>query len=83
MWTVAPGHPITEGLPEYFEIEHEEMYGEPFDIPAPDELIFISWFPGGEVFRSGCCWQRGQGRVFYFQPGHEPTRSTISRRSCR
>lgn len=71
LWTVAPGHPITAGLPECFEIEQEEMYGEPFDIPPPDELVFISWFPGGEVFRSGCCFTRGQGRVFYFQPGHE------------
>lgn len=71
VWVVAPGHRIVEGLPEYFEIEHEEMYGEPFDIPAPDELVFISWFPGGEVCRSGCCYTRGQGKIFYFQPGHE------------
>jgi len=47
------------------------MYGERFDHPAPDELVFMSWFEGGEVFRSGCCWQRGHGRVFYFRPGHE------------
>ena len=47
------------------------MYGERFDIPTPDKLIFISWFQGGEVFRSGCCWERGHGRVFYFRPGHE------------
>ena len=71
IWTVLPTHPIAEGLPPYFELEDEEMYSEPFDIPTPDELIFISWFAGGEVFRSGCCWQRGYGRVFYFQPGHE------------
>lgn len=71
VWNVAPNHPIGDGLPEYFEIEHEEMYGEHFDIPAPDELVFISWFPGGEVFRSGCCFARGAGRIFYFQPGHE------------
>jgi hypothetical protein len=25
----------------------------------------------GEVFRSGATWQRGNGRVFYFRPGHE------------
>jgi len=48
-----------------------EMYGERFDIPTPDKLIFISWFEGGEVFRSGCCWERGHGRIFYFRPGHE------------
>jgi len=71
IWTVKPGHPITEGIDEYIELEEEEMYGEPFDIPTPDELIFISWFKGGEVFRSGCCWNRGMGKVFYFRPGHE------------
>ena len=71
LWVVEPGHPIAEGLGEYFEIEREEMYGERFDIPAPDELVFVSWFGGGEVFRSGCCYQRGAGRIFYFRPGHE------------
>lgn len=70
-WIVAPGHPITEGLGEYFEIPHDESYGEYFDIPQPDEQVFISWVQGGEVFRSGCCWRRGAGRVFYFQAGHE------------
>jgi trehalose utilization protein len=70
-WVVSPGHPIVEGLPEYFELEREEMYGEHFDIPQPDQLVFVSWFPGGEVFRSGCCFQRGMGRIFYFRPGHE------------
>jgi trehalose utilization protein len=71
IWNIAPHHPITQGLGEYFELPSEEMYGEPFGIPTPDELIFISWFSGGEVFRSGATWQRGHGRVFYFQPGHE------------
>lgn len=71
IWCVDPGHPIADGLGEYFELPHEEMYGELFDVPPPDELIFISWFEGGEVFRSGCCWKRGKGRVFYFRPGHE------------
>lgn len=71
LWVVNPAHPIAAGLGEYFELEHEEMYGELFDIPAPDELVFISWFAGGEVFRSGCCYHRGQGKVFYFRPGHE------------
>ena len=71
LWVVDPGHPITEGLPEYFELPQAEMYGERFDIPQPDELLLISWFQGGEVFRSGCCWRRGRGRVFYFRPGHE------------
>ncbi|MCX8162872.1 MAG: ThuA domain-containing protein [Candidatus Bathyarchaeota archaeon] len=71
VWVVAPWHPIADGLGEYFEIEHSEMYGEPFDIPPPDQLVFISWFKGGEVFRSGCCFHRGMGRIFYFSPGHE------------
>ncbi len=63
--------PIAEGLGEYIELEQEEMYGEHFDIPAPEELVFVSWFEGGEVFRSGCTYHRGQGKVFYFRPGHE------------
>jgi trehalose utilization protein len=71
LWVIDPAHPIANGLPEYFEIPHEEMYGERFDIPQPDELVFVSWFAGGEVFRSGCCWHRGRGKVFYFRPGHE------------
>lgn len=71
IWTVNPAHPIAAGLPEYFELPREEMYGEHFDIPAPDELVFISWFEGGEVFRSGCTFYRGQGKIFYFRPGHE------------
>lgn len=71
LFVVNPGHPIAAGLPEYFEIPHEEMYGEYFDIPRPDELILISWFEGGEVFRSGFTLTRGKGRVFYFRPGHE------------
>ncbi|GFN31225.1 ThuA domain-containing protein [Paenibacillus xylaniclasticus] len=71
IWVVNPAHPIASGLPEYMTIEHEEMYGEHFDIPAPDELIFVSWFEGGEVFRSGCTFYRGQGKIFYFRPGHE------------
>ncbi|MGQ9629378.1 MAG: ThuA domain-containing protein [bacterium] len=71
LWVVEPGHPIAEGLGEYIEIENAEMYGERFDIPQPDELVFISWFEGGEVFRSGCCFRRGKGKIFYFRPGHE------------
>ena len=71
IWVVEPGHPIAQGLDEYIELEHTEMYGERFDVPAPDELVFISWFAGGEVFRSGCCFYRGKGKIFYFRPGHE------------
>lgn len=71
LWVVEPGHPIAAGLPEYIEIPHTEMYGERFDIPQPDTLVFISWFAGGEVFRSGCCYHRGNGKIFYFRPGHE------------
>ncbi len=71
IWIVDPSHPIAEGLGEYIELEKEEMYGEHFDIPAPEELVFVSWFEGGEVFRSGCTYRRGQGKIFYFRPGHE------------
>lgn len=71
LWVVSPGHPIAAGLGEYFEIPHAEMYGELFDIPEPDTLVFISWFEGGNVFRSGCCYHRGGGKIFYFRPGHE------------
>jgi trehalose utilization protein len=71
VWTVAPGHPIAAGVPESFVIPEQEMYGEFFDVPPPQELVFISSFTGGEVFRSGCCWTRGRGRIFYFSPGHE------------
>ena len=71
LWVVDPAHPIAQGLGGSFVIEHEEMYGEYFDIPAPDQLVFVSWFQGGEVFRSGCCFERGRGRIFYFRPGHE------------
>ena len=71
LWVVDHAHPIAEGLGDAIEIPHSEMYGEPFGIPQPDELVFIGWFEGGEVFRSGCCFHRGRGKVFYFQPGHE------------
>ena len=71
VWCVNPAHPIAKGIPAYFELEHEEMYGEHFTIPMPDDVIFVGWFAGGEVFRSGCTFTRGMGRIFYFQPGHE------------
>lgn len=71
LWTVEPGHPVAAGLPSHFELPMEETYGERFDVPRPDSVVFISWFEGGNVFRSGCAWERGAGRVFYFQPGHE------------
>lgn len=71
IWTVAPGHPIAAGVPHPLVIPRHEMYGEFFDVPQPDELVFISSFSGGEAFRSGCCFRRGLGRVFYFSPGHE------------
>lgn len=71
IWVTAPNHPIVADVPAHFELESEEMYGEPFGIPEPDETIMIGWFEGGEVFRSGVTYRRGAGRVFYFQPGHE------------
>ena len=71
VWTVGHGHPITAGVPEHFAVPRSEMYGEWFRIPTPDELIFISWYAGGEVFRSGCTFKRGMGKIFFFSPGHE------------
>ncbi len=71
LWVIDPAHPVAAGIDDHIELAREEMYGEPFDVPPPDDLVFISWFKGGEVFRSGCGWRRGMGRVFYFRPGHE------------
>jgi trehalose utilization protein len=71
VWFVSPAHPIAKGLPEYFEVPKSEMYGEYFHIPEPDDLITISWYEGGEVFRSGCTFKRGLGKIFFFSPGHE------------
>jgi trehalose utilization protein len=71
VWTVAPGHPVAAGVPQPLVIDAQEMYGEHFDIPQPDELVFISSFAGGEVFRSGCAFTRGRGRIFYFSPGDQ------------
>ncbi len=71
MWVTSPNHPIVEGIGDRLVIPEEETYGEHFNIPEPDELVMISWFSGGEVFRSGCCFKRGNGRIFYFKPGHE------------
>lgn len=71
LWTINPSHPIATDVPEQFLIENEEMYGEFFDIPNPDENIFLGWFSTGHLFRSGSIWNRGRGKVFYFQPGHE------------
>jgi trehalose utilization protein len=71
VWTVDPAHPIAAGVPSPIVIPAQEMYGEHFDIPAPDELVFVSSFAGGEVFRGGCCFRRGAGRLFYFSPGDQ------------
>lgn len=71
LWITKPGHPILAGIDDHFTLPNEEMYGEYFDIPQPDETLLISWFTGGEVFRSGLTWTRGAGKIFYFRPGHE------------
>lgn len=71
VWCVNPSHPIAKGVSDPIVIPEQEMYGEPFDIPQPDDLIFVSSFAGGEVFRSGCCFYRGRGRIFYFSPGDQ------------
>lgn len=71
LFCTCPTHPIAQGIPPFFDIPKEEMYGEFFDIPKPDDIVFTGWFAGGEVFRSGCTFLRGLGKIFYFQPGHE------------
>jgi len=71
LWVTSRNHPIAAGLPDHFELENEEMYGEPFGVPEPLETVFVSWFQGGEVFRSGAAYHRGAGKIFYFRPGHE------------
>lgn len=72
MWVIDRGHPVVAGLEkEYLEFPDSEMYGEPYGMPTPDEIVFISWFEGGEVLRSGVSWHKGAGRVFYLAPGHE------------
>jgi len=90
LWVVEPAHPITQGIDRYFKLEHEETYGEPFVIPTPDKLLFIGGYSGGEVFRSGCLYERGNGKIFYFQPGHEtfptfydPNVQTVIRNAVR
>jgi len=71
LWVIEPSHPITRGIDRYFTLPGEETYGEPFVIPTPDKLLLIGNYSGGEVFRSGCLYERGNGKIFYFQPGHE------------
>ena len=71
VWVCDPSHPIVQGIGRFIHLEHEEAYGEPFGIPEPDKLVLIGNFEGGEVFRAGCCYRRENGKVFYFQPGHE------------
>ena len=71
IWTINPAHPIAKGIGRDFELPHEETYAEPFAIPNPDEVVFMGWYEGGELFRSGCTFHRENGRIFYFQPGHE------------
>ncbi len=71
LWCVDPSHPIARDVPQHFCLDNEEIYCEPFDIPNPDESVFIGWYQTGEVFRSGQVYRRGYGKIFYFQPGHE------------
>ncbi len=71
VWVCKPSHPIAQGIDRFIKLDHVETYGEPFDVPEPDEVVFLGSYEGGEAFRSGCCWNRGNGKIFYFQPGHE------------
>ncbi|MDA0752889.1 MAG: ThuA domain-containing protein [Verrucomicrobia bacterium] len=69
--SLLPDHPIAQGLPKYWSISSTEMYAEPFHVPEPDQVVFKETFSKGEWFRSGCVWELGKGKVFYFRPGHE------------
>jgi trehalose utilization protein len=71
MTTLMPQHPIAAGLPAKWDLPQTEMYDEPFHVPKPDAVVFEERWDKGEHFRSGCVWQVGKGRVFYFRPGHE------------
>lgn len=83
VWTVAPTHPIAEGVPLMFTLDHEEMYGEVFQIPRPDDVVFITWYQGGNVFRGGVTFTRGLGKIFYFHPGHETNPSLYNEHVLR
>jgi trehalose utilization protein len=69
--TLLPDHPIAAGLPAKWDVKQTEMYDEPFHVPKPDAVVFEERWDKGEHFRSGCVWEVGRGRVFYFRPGHE------------
>lgn len=71
LYTIQPDHPIAQGIPSRFQLPSTEMYDEPFHVPEPDEVIFEERWPTGEWFRSGMIWNIGDGKVFYFRPGHE------------
>ena len=71
VWVTDPSHPIVQGIDRFISLPHEETYGEPFSIPEPDKVLLLGNYSGGEAFRSGCLFQRGNGQIFYFQPGHE------------
>ena len=74
VWNVLPSHPIMQGIPMHFEMT-EEVYSEPFAIPVPDELLFVTWYEDGNIFRGGATWHRGLGKVVYLHPGHENCRT--------
>ena len=65
----APRHPIAEGVRD-FTLESEEMYGAPFEVPAPQCVVFQSHFPlGKEYFPCGICWTVGRGKTEGFTSG--------------
>ncbi len=66
----APDHPIARGV-EPFTIPQSAMFAEPFEVPAPESVVFVSNWGPGETFRSGLTWTVGKGRVAYLRPGHD------------
>ena len=83
IWVVDPSHPICDGLPEVIEMPEAEMYGEHFDIPPPDTLVFISWFEGARSSEAAAAISAGKARSFTSAPGTRLIRSITCRWSIK
>jgi len=70
VWVVSPNHPLAKGLKD-FTLPKEEIYTEPFDVPAPEAVILEATWPSGHRTRECMVWTLGKGRFVYLRPGHE------------
>jgi trehalose utilization protein len=80
LWVCNPGHPIARGIDRYFELPQEEMYGEPFGVPAFERVRVV--VPGRRSVPLGpdlSSWRR-QYLLFPPRPRNLPD---LSRRQCR